>query len=224
MTVALKTPPAQAPPSIRVVSIKADHKTERWMAQPSTHEITDLLLAWSAGEREALERLTPLIHQELRRLARGYLRGERAGHTLQTTALVNEAYLRLIDAGRMRWQNRAHFFAVSAQLMRHILVDFARSRRNLKRGGGTAQVSLDEAMTIAPERGAELVALDDALTALAKLDERQSKVVELRFFGGLTETEIAEVLKVSPRTVSSDWGLARSWLLRELSKSVGSGE
>jgi RNA polymerase sigma factor (TIGR02999 family) len=118
----------------------------------------------------------------------------------------------------MRWQNRARFFAVSAQLMRHILVDFARERRNLKRGGGAAQVSLDEAMTIAPERGAELVALDDALTALARLDERQSKVVELRFFGGLTEAEIAEALKVSPRTVSSDWNLARAWLLRELSR------
>jgi RNA polymerase sigma factor (TIGR02999 family) len=188
------------------------------MTQPSSHEITGLLLAWGDGDSEALERLTPLVYQELRRLARGYMRGERAGHALQTTALVNEAYLRLIDAGRMRWQNRAHFFAVSAQLMRHILVDFARARRNQKRGGEAAQVSLDEALTIAPERGSELIALDDALTALAKLDERQSKVVELRFFGGLTEPEIAEVLKVSPRTVNSDWSLARSWLLRELSK------
>jgi len=188
------------------------------MSPPPTHEITDLLLAWSDGDSKALERLTPLVHQELRRLARSYLRGERANHTLQTTALVNEAYLRLIDAGRIRWHDRVHFFAVSAQLMRHILVDFARERRNLKRGGGAAQVSLDEAMTIAPERGAELIALDDALNALAKLDERQSKVVELRFFGGLAETEIAEVLRVSPRTVSSDWNLARSWLLRELSR------
>lgn len=187
------------------------------MTQPSTHEITELLLAWSAGDRAALEQLAPLVHQELHRLARGYLRGERAGHTLQTTALVNEAYLRLIDATRMRWQNRAHFFAVSAQLMRHILVDFARRRRNLKGGGGVAHVALEEAMTIAPERSAELIALDDALTALAKLDERQSKVVELRFFGGLTEPEIAEVLNISPRTVTSDWSLARAWLLRELS-------
>ena len=188
------------------------------MANPSAHEITGLLLAWSDGDSGALERLTPLIYQELYRLARGYLRGERAGHPLQTTDLVNEAYLRLIVASQMRWQNRAHFFAVSAQLMRRILVDFARARRNLKRGGGAAQVSLDEALTIGPERSAELIALDDALTALAKLDERQSKVVELRFFGGLEEEEIAEVLQVSPRTVSSDWSLARSWLLRELSR------
>ncbi|HKQ74641.1 MAG TPA: sigma-70 family RNA polymerase sigma factor [Blastocatellia bacterium] len=194
------------------------------MTQPTMHEITDLLIAWSDGDNEALERLTPLVYQELRRLARGYMRGEAAGHTLQTTALVNEAYMRLIDANRMRWQNRAHFFAVSAQMMRHILVDFARARGNMKRGGGVARVSLNEAMTMGPERGAELVALDDALTALAKLDERQSKVVELRFFGGLTEAEIAEVLNVSPRTVSGDWNLARSWLLRELSKSEGSGE
>jgi len=194
------------------------------MATPSTHDITDLLLAWSKGDQTALEKLTPLVYQELHRLARCYLRGEHSGHTLQTTALVHEAYLRLVEASRMRWQNRAHFFAVSAQLMRHILVDFARARRNLKRGGGAEQVSLDEALTISPERSAELVALDEALTALARLDERQSKVVELRFFGGLTEAEIAEVLQVSPRTVSGDWNLARSWLLRELSKSVASDE
>ncbi len=188
------------------------------MTTPSTHEITELLLAWSDGDKEALEKLTPLVYQELHRLAQGYLRGERASHTLQTSALVNEAYLRLIDASRMRWQNRAHFFAVSAQLMRHILVDFARARRNRKRGGGAEQAPLEEALTVAAGHSAELVALDDALTALATLDERQSKVVELRFFGGLTETEIAEVLQVSPRTVSSDWSLARSWLLRELSR------
>jgi RNA polymerase sigma factor (TIGR02999 family) len=187
------------------------------MAQPSAHEITGLLLAWDNGESGALERLTPLVYQELRRLARGYLRGERAGHPLQTTDLINEAYLRLIDVGRMRWQNRAHFFAISAQLMRRILVDFARARHNLKRGGGAQQVSLDEALTIFPEPSAELVALDEALTALARFDERKSKVVELRFFGGLTEEEIAEVLQVSPRTVSSDWSLARAWLQRELS-------
>lgn len=188
------------------------------MATPSIHEITGLLLAWSDGDKEALEKLTPLVYQELYRLAHAYLRGERAGHTLQTTALVNEAYLRLIDASQMRWQNRAHFFAVSAKMMRHILVDFARARRNRKRGGGALQVTLDEAITVATGKSTELVALDDALTALARLDERQSKVVELRFFGGLTEVEIAEVLKVSPRTVSSDWSLARSWLLRELSR------
>jgi RNA polymerase sigma factor (TIGR02999 family) len=188
------------------------------MTKPSAHEITDLLLAWSNGDQTALEKLTPLVYRELRRLARLYLRGERAGHTLQTTALVNEAYLRLINASRMQWQNRAHFFAVSAQLMRHILVDFARSRRSIKRWNKARRVSLDEALAISVERSAEMVALDDALTALAELDERQSKVVELRFFGGLTEDEIAEVLKVSPSTVGKDWSLARAWLLREMSK------
>jgi len=188
------------------------------MAAPSTHEITELLVAWSDGDQAALEKLTPLVYQELHRLAHGYLRGERAGDTLQTTALAHEAYLRLVGASQMRWQNRAHFFAVSAQLMRHILVDFARARRNLKRGGDVQQVSLDEALTIASGHSPELVALDDALKDLARLDERQSKVVELRFFGGLTEVEIAEVLQVSPRTVSSDWNLARSWLSRELTR------
>jgi RNA polymerase sigma factor (TIGR02999 family) len=189
------------------------------VATPSTHEITEWLTSWSNGDRLALEKLTPLVYRELHRLAQIYMHGEPSGHTLQTTALVNEAYVRLIDTGRMRWQNRAHFYAVAAKLMRHILVDFARSRSNLKRGGGTPQVSLDEALTVSEERGAEFVELDHALTALAKLDERQSRVVELRFFGGLTEAEIAEVLQVSPRTVSSDWSLARSWLLRELSKN-----
>ena len=188
------------------------------MAAPSTHEITELLVAWSDGDQAALEKLTPLVYQELHRLAHGYLRGEREGDTLQTTALAHEAYLRLVGASQMRWQNRAHFFAVSAQLMRHILVDFARARRNLKRGGDAQQVSLDEALTIASGHSPELVALDDALKDLARLDERQSKVVELRFFGGLTEVEIAEVLQVSPRTVSSDWNLARSWLSRELTR------
>jgi len=191
------------------------------MQDGSAHEITALLVAWSNGDRAALEELTPLVHQELSRMARNYMRGEHAGHTLQTTALVNEAYLRLIDSRRMRWQDRAHFFAVSAQLMRRILIDFARARHNLKRGGDAARVSLDEALTVGPEQSAEMIALDDALNALAKLDERQSKVVELRFFGGLTEEEISEVLGVSPRTVSSDWSLARSWLLRELSRETG---
>ncbi len=188
------------------------------MAASSTHEITQLLVAWSDGDQAALEKLTPLVYQELHRLAQGYLRGERPGNLLQTTALVHEAYLRLVGASQRRWQNRAHFFAVSAQLMRHILVDFARARRNHKRGGGALRVSLDEALNVVSGHNVELVALDDALRDLARLDERQSKVVELRFFGGLTEGEIAEVLKVSPRTVSSDWSLARSWLLRELSR------
>ena len=181
-------------------------------------EITQLLVAWGAGDESALEELAPLVHAELRRLAHRYMGGERAGHTLQTTALVNEAYLRLIDWKSVRWQSRAHFFGVSAQLMRRILVDFARARGYRKRGGGTPRVALDEAAAVSDERGADLLALDEALRALAELDPRQSKVVELRFFGGLTVEEAAEVLKVSPATVERDWSFARAWLHRELSK------
>ena len=189
------------------------------MSTPPTHEITQWLVGWSSGDLSALEKLTPLVYRELHRLAQAYMRGERPGHTLQTTALVNEAYVRLIDADRMGWQNRAHFYGVAAKLMRHILVDFARSRDQVKRGGGVEHLPLDEAWTITADRTAELVNLDDALTALEKLDSRQSQIVELRFFGGLTEPEIAEVLKVSPRTVNSEWSLARAWLLRELGQS-----
>jgi len=184
-------------------------------------EITQLLVAWGAGDESALAELTPLVHEELRRLAHRYMGGERAGHTLQTTALVNEAYLRLIDWKSVRWQSRAHFFGVSAQLMRRILVDFARARGYRKRGGGTPRVALDEAAAVSDERGADLLALDEALRALAELDPRQSKVVELRFFGGLTVEEAAEVLKVSPATVERDWSFARAWLHRELSKGGG---
>jgi RNA polymerase sigma factor (TIGR02999 family) len=187
------------------------------MSDPPTHEITQWLTDWSNGDRSALEKLTPLVYRELHRLAQAYMRGERVGHALQTTALVNEAYLRLIEAERQDFQSRAHFYAVAAKLMRHILVDFARSRDRIKRGGAVEQVSLDEALTITADHSAELLDLDEALTTLSKLDERQSQVVELRFFGGLTEPEIAEVLKVSERTIQSDWRLARSWLLRELS-------
>jgi RNA polymerase sigma-70 factor (ECF subfamily) len=188
------------------------------VSTPLQQEITQWLLSWRNGDHTALDKLTPLVYQELHRLAKAYMRGERAGHTLQTTALVNEAYLRLIGSDGMDWQNRAHFYAVAAKLMRHILVDFARSRDQLKRGGDWEQVSLDEALTIPMDRTAALLELDEALTALAKLDERQSRVVELRFFGGLTEPEIAEVLQVSPRTVNADWSMARSWLLSELSR------
>ena len=180
-------------------------------------EVTRLLVAWADGDESALAELTPLVYQELRRLAHHYMGGEREGHTLQTTALVNEAYMRLIDWKNVRWQNRAHFFGVSAQLMRRILVDFARSRSYQKRGAGAPVVDLDEAAVVAGERAPELVAIDDALNALAKLDERQSKVVELRFFGGLSIDETAEVLKVSSATVRRDWSLARAWLRRELS-------
>ena len=183
-----------------------------------SQEITQLLLAWNGGDELALDRLMPLVHDELHRLAHRYMAGERLGHPLQTTALVNEAYLRLIDSSRVRWQNRAHFFAVSAQLMRRILVDVARARKKLKRGGEAIQVSLDDAMAISSEPGTDLIALDEALTALAAFDERKSKVVELRFFGGLTVEETAEVLKVSPMTVMRDWGLAKVWLMRELEK------
>jgi len=179
-------------------------------------EITQFLVAWGDGDESALAELTPLVHDELHRLAHHYMRAERAGHTLQTTALVNEAYVRLIDWKNVRWQNRAHFFAVSAQLMRRILVDFARSRGYQKRGAGAPVIALDETAPISNEKSADLIALDEALTALADLDPRQAKVVELRFFGGLTNDEVAEVLKVSEGTVRRDWTLARAWLHREL--------
>jgi RNA polymerase sigma-70 factor (ECF subfamily) len=191
---------------------------EGLMIKPSPREITQLLLAWNNGEKEALDRLMPLVHQELHRLAHRYMRRERPGNTLQTSALVNEAYLRLIDSSRVRWQNRAHFFAISAQLMRRILVDLARDRHNLKRGGATTRLSLDEALTVAHERSGDLVALDEALITLASLDVRQSRVVELRFFGGLSNVEAAEVLKVSEGTIRRDWSLAKAWLQREMGR------
>jgi RNA polymerase sigma-70 factor, ECF subfamily len=192
------------------------------MTQASPESVTRLLLAWGDGDQAALEKLIPLVYAELHRLARRYMRREKAGHTLQTSALVNEAYLRLIETHRVRWQNRSHFFAVSAQIMRRILVDFARSRQNLKRGGGACHVSLDEGLVVLPERGAVLVALDEALERLGALNRRQTQVVELRYFGGLNEEEIAEVLKVSVRTVRHDWSLARAWLYREL--RLGGGD
>jgi RNA polymerase sigma-70 factor, ECF subfamily len=188
------------------------------MAGPLSLEVTQLLLAWSQGEQEALQKLMPLVHAELSRLAHHYMSGERTGHTLQTTALVNEAYLRLVDSSQVRWQNRAHFFAVSAQLMRRILVDFARSRNYLKRGGGAQQVVLDEAMLISQGPDIDVVLLDDALSALSAVDPRKAQSVELRFFGGLTEEEAAEVLKVSPETVRRDLRLAKAWLLRKMDK------
>lgn len=188
------------------------------MTAPPSQEVTQLLRAWSNGDTGALERLAPLVHKELHRLARRYMATERPGHTLQVTELVNEAYLRLIGASQMRWQNRAHFFAVAAQLMRQILVDFARSRRSQKRGGEVVQVPLDEALVVSKEKEPDLVALDDALNGLAAIDPRRSRLVELRFFGGLSVEETAEVLKTSPRTVLREWSLAQAWLHRELSK------
>jgi len=187
------------------------------MIQASREEVTGLLRAWSDGDQAALEKLIPLVYAELHRLAKRYMGHEHAGHSLQTSALVNEAYLRLVDAHGIRWQNRTHFFAVSAQIMRRILVDFARARQQLKRGGGLLQVTLDEGLVVSPESGADLLALDEALKKLAILDMRQSKVVELRYFGGLNEEEVAAALNVSPRTVRHDWSLARAWLYRELS-------
>jgi RNA polymerase sigma factor (TIGR02999 family) len=189
------------------------------MALPSTHEVTQLLKAWTTGDEQALEKLTPLVYQQLHRVAQRYMAGERSGHTLQTTALVNEVYLQLVDCGQINWQDRAHFFAVSAQLMRRILIDFARSRGYQKRGGGKVHLSLDEAPSVCHEPDTKLVALDDALKALAAVDERKSKVVELRFFGGLSIEETAEVLRVSVETVVRDWRLAKVWLLRELSEA-----
>jgi RNA polymerase sigma factor (TIGR02999 family) len=186
----------------------------------SPKAVTEWLIAWSQGDEAALDQLIPLVHEELRRLAKRYMRrerGQRAARTLQTTALVNEAYLRLVDAQRVQWQNRAHFFAIAARLMRQILVDYARTQNYAKRGGGIQPISLDEAQTIAAERAPDLVALDDALKSLSAIDERKSRVIELRFFGGLSVEETAEVLKVSPDTVMRDWRLAKAWLLRELS-------
>ena len=184
--------------------------------EPSPSHITDLLVAWSGGDEHALETLMPLVHGELRRLARRQMAGERQGHTLQTTALINEAYLRLVDLTRVRWQDRAHFLAMSARLMRRILVDHARSRLYAKRGGGAATVSLDESLVVTNDARPDLVALDDALQALAAVDVRKSQVVEMRFFGGLSVEETAEALGVSPETVMRDWRLAKVWLLREL--------
>ena len=192
------------------------------MAASASHAVTGLLLAWSRGEQAALDKLVPLVYAELRRIAHRYMNRERRGHTLQTTELVNEAYLRLIDASRVRWQDRAHFFAISAQLMRRILVDFARSRRYLKRGGGAHRTWFDEAKIQSPLPSPDLVALDDAMEALAVKDARKSRVVELRFFGGMSVEETAEVLKVSPDTVHRDWRLAKAWLAREMGNAATS--
>lgn len=185
---------------------------------PSPHEITRLLIDWSNGSQDAVEHLFPLVYEELRRLAYRYMSRERPGHTLQTTAVVHEAYLRLIDQKHVQWQNRAHFFAIAAQMMRRILITHAQSHAYAKRGGGTLKVSLDEAAVLSPARAGELIALDDALKGLAVIDVRRSQVVELRFFGGLNNEEIAEVLKVSPNTVTRDWNVAKAWLYREMNK------
>jgi len=183
---------------------------------PSTAAVTDLLRAWSDGDDVALDRLMPILEAELRRLARAYMRRERPGHTLQTTALVNEAFLKLTDARSVRWQDRAHFLGISARLMRRVLVDHARHRGYQKRGGGAERVTLHEGLVASADRAVDVVALDRALEALAKVDMRKSRTIELRFFGGLSVEETAEVLQVSPDTVKRDWRLAKLWLLREL--------
>ena len=180
------------------------------------HEITRLLADWSNGDRQALEKLTPLVYDELRRLAARYLRQERLGHTLQSTALVHEAYLKLVGQNNVRWQNRAHFFGIAAQMIRRILVDYARARRADKRGAGAEKLSLDEAIALPGGPDLDLVALDDALEGLAKIDERQSRLVELRFFAGLTLEETAEVLQMSLATAKRDWVSAKAWLSREI--------
>ena len=187
------------------------------IARRSPDQITGLLIAWSRGEDSALAQLTPLVLAELRRLARSYLRRERSDHTLQTDALVNEAYLRLVDLSQVEWRDRAHFFALSARLMRRILVDYARSRQVQKRGGGGQRIAIDEFEGLPVDRGVDLVALDDALSSLAAFDPRKAQVVELRFFGGLSVAEMSETLNVSEQTVMRDWRFARMWLLRELS-------
>jgi len=186
------------------------------MADTSPNKVTQLLLDWSNGKQAALDELMPLVDRELHRLAHHYMRHEKAGHTLQTTALVNEAYLKLIDQRQVHWKNRAHFFALSAQLMRRILVDHARKRKYAKRGGDAHRITFDEVMAVSRERRSDLIALDDALEKLANIDPRKGKVVELRFFGGLSVEETAEALGVSPLTVKRDWKMAKAWLYNSL--------
>ena len=194
------------------------------MSRPDQHEVTQILQEWNDGSPEAPERLMSLVYAELRRLARSYLQREREAHTLQPTALVNEAYLRLVDQTQVAWENRAHFFGIAAQLMRRILVDHARAHLAEKRGGPAVKIQLDEAHFMPAEKGDDLLALDEALLKLAETDSRMSRVVELRFFGGLSELEAAEVLGISERTVRRDWQMAKLWLYRELSQSQASAE
>jgi RNA polymerase sigma factor (TIGR02999 family) len=186
--------------------------------------VTQLLIGWSKGDKQALDALLPLVYEELRRQASRYLRRERVGHTLQTTALIHEAYLKLVDQKNVQWQNRAHFFGIAAQLMRRILVDHARTRKRAKRGGSDIRVSFNEAEAMAAGKDLDIVALDEALHRLAEIDEQQSKIVELKFFSGLTVEETAEVLAISPATVKRDWSMAKAWLHRELSGEVGRDE
>lgn len=189
------------------------------MDEPGAHELTELLLAWGNGDEDALARIAPLVHAELYRLAKRYMSRERPDHLLQTSALINEAYVRLIDWKAVRWQNRAHFFGVAAQMMRRILVDFARKRPKLDQDVEALNISLDEAMTVTTDKDADLLALDEALKSLGTIDERKSQIVELRFFGGLSVEETAEVMKVAPITVMREWNKAKAWLYRELASN-----
>ena len=186
------------------------------MTTDSPKEVSQLLLAWSDGDQAALDKLVPLVYEELHRLAHRYISRERAGNTLQTTALAHEAYLRLVDAQGVQWENRAHFFAVAAKTMRRILVDLARARRNLKRGGDVQQVSLDGVLLASPERGADMVALDEALKALAEFDEQKARIVELRYFGGMSNEEIAAALGIGTATVTRSWRTAKAWLQTQI--------
>ena len=189
------------------------------MAQTSQN-VTQLLIGWSNGDREALDALLPVVYEELRKQAANYLRRERVGHTLQTTALIHEAYLKLVDQKNVHWQNRAHFFGIAAQLMRRILVDHARTKKRAKRGGSNIRVSFNEANVLAPRQNLDIVALDEALERLSEIDEQQSRIVELRFFSGLTVEETAAVLAISPATVKRDWSMAKAWLHREISAVI----
>ena len=189
------------------------------MDEPGAHELTELLVAWGNGDDAALARIAPLVHGELYRLAKRYMSRERSDHLLQTSALINEAYVRLVDQKNVQWANRSHFFAISAQIMRRILIDHARRHGYAKRGGGAQQVSLEEAATVTPDQSHELIRLDEALKSLAEMDPRRSQVVELRYFGGLNNEEIAGVLQVSENTVTRDWNMARAWLYQQLTGS-----
>ncbi|HEU0172635.1 MAG TPA: sigma-70 family RNA polymerase sigma factor [Blastocatellia bacterium] len=191
------------------------------MHTPSPNEITERLIAWGAGDRAALDHLLPIVYQELRRMAGHYLRQESPGHTLQPTALVHEAWLRLIDQTRVNWRNRAQFFGVAAQMMRRILVDHAKTKHREKRGGDAVKLSLDEMINLSRERAADLIALDDALDALTRIDERKSRVVELRYFGGFSVEESAQILEVSPETVMRDWKIAKAWLYQQIRREAG---
>jgi RNA polymerase sigma factor (TIGR02999 family) len=192
------------------------------MDSPAPSEVTQLLIAWSDGDQAARERLMSVVYEELHRLARRYMRNESPGHTLQTSALVNEAFIRLVDQRNVHWQNRSHFFGIAAQMMRRILVDYARSRNFAKRGGGALKLSVEEELFVSDERSAEVVAVHEALEGLARIDPRQAQIVELKFFGGLSNEETAAVLTVSPGTVARDWTMAKAWLRREISSAAGS--